>query len=159
MTPTEIIDGAIAELELSHEGGEWLEELTVRVAPYIREWDMSAAYTWGEWPERESCFPDTTNLDIGIDVVAIRRSDGRHIAIQCKSRHLDKSGRGTDINKNEIDKIVGASADTFWSERWIVTNGNNKLSGAATSMTSLHTKPLRYSTYTRTCLMNAAGST
>ena len=123
--------------------GKWLEELTAQVAPHIREWDISDAYPWAEWPERESRFPNTTNLDVGIDVVAIRRSDGQHIAIQCKSRQLDERGRGADISKSETDKFVSTSSGAFWAERWLVTNGDNRLSGNTNSALSMQDKPLK----------------
>ena len=126
----EIINQAIdrvAEGSSQPTGGKWLENLTVDVTPYIREWDLAHAYLWSEWTEREILFPDTTNQDVGIDVVAIRRSDGEHIAIQCKSRQLDEQGQGNPINKGEFDSFASASADNFWAERWIVTNGDNPL--------------------------------
>ena len=66
---------------------------------------------------------------LGIDVVAVRRSDGEHIAIQCKARQLDANGQGDPIHKNEIDKFISTSSTPFWAERWIVTNGANPLSG------------------------------
>ena len=66
-----------------------MEDIAEQVGPLIKEWDISACYLWTKWPERETYFPDTTGQDIGIDAVAIRRSDGEHIAIQCKARKLD----------------------------------------------------------------------
>ena len=124
--------------------GKWLEKLTADVAPHIREWDISAAYPWAEWPERESRFPNTTNLDVGIDVVAIRRSDGQHIAIQCKSRQLDERGRGDDISARETDRFVTASNDNLWAERWIVTNGDNRLTSPSRQVLSMQPdKPLK----------------
>ena len=104
-------------------GGKWLEYLTADIAPYIREWDIDHTYLWGDWPDRH------TDQDIGIDVVGVRRGDGNLIAIQCKSRQLNESGRGDSINKAEIDSFASASSDDFWSERWLVTNGDNPLGG------------------------------
>ena len=108
-------------------GGKWLEYLTADIAPYIREWDIDHTYLWGEWPERH------TDQDIGIDVVGVRRSDGNPIAIQCKSRQLNENGRGDSISKAEIDSFASASSDDSWSERWVVTNGDNPLGGNAMS--------------------------
>ena len=146
MDSPDIIQAAISETvetsKLSTDG-KWLEYLTANVAPHIREWDISEAYTWTEWPERQSRFPGTTNTDVGIDVVARRRSDGEYIAIQCKSRQLDESGRGADISKAETDKFVSASSGPFWSERWLVTNGDNRLSGNTMSALSMQDKPLK----------------
>ena len=72
-------------------------------------------------------FPETTNQDIGIDAVAIRRSDAERIASQCKSRQLDEQGRGDPIAKHEVHKFVSSSSGPFWAERWVVTNGDNSL--------------------------------
>ena len=99
--------------------GRWLEDLTVWIAPHLREWDVARCWTWAEWPEREQRFPGVSGLDIGIDLVAEGRSDGRLIPIQCKARQLNESGRGDDIHKNEIAKFVSAAASDLWGERWL----------------------------------------
>ena len=65
-------------------------------------------------------------------MVAVNR-DGEYVAIQCKSRQLDENGRGDSIDKPEIDSFASASSDDFWSERWIVTNGDNPLGRNAMS--------------------------
>ncbi len=83
----EIIDEAIRTISETNPvstDGEWLEELTVRVALNITEWDLEKCWQWKEWPEREHHGLIAT--DLGIDVVAVRRSDGKYVAIQCKSR-------------------------------------------------------------------------
>ena len=123
--------------------GKWLELLTVKVAPHIREWDIETAYEWGDWQERPRQFQDAGGQDIGIDVVAKRRSDGEYIAIQCKSRQLNEQSRGNDINKGEIDKFTSVSSGSFWAERWLVTNGDNRLSGNAESGLSMQDNPLK----------------
>ena len=141
----EIIAAAIekvAEMSPQQTDGEWLEIITAKAAPHIREWDVSEAYLWAEWPDRESRFPGTTKQDIGIDVVAIRRSDGEYIAIQCKSRQLDEHGRGRNIEKGETDKFVSTSSGAFWAERWLVTNGDNRLSRNTQQALSTLDKPL-----------------
>ena len=125
-----IIEAAIAtvaEAGPQSTGGKWLENLTVAVAPYVREWDIAQTWPWDQWPDRERLSPQTTRQDIGIDVVATRRSDGGYIAIQCKSRQLDEHGQGGSINKGEVDSFASASSEDFWAERWIVTNGDNPL--------------------------------
>ena len=111
--------------------GTWLEDVTIAVGPCIRDWDILKCYSWAEWPERERRFPLGNKKDIGIDVVAIRRSDGGTIAIQCKSHKLDSQGHGAPINKHEIDSFASASSADFWAERWIVTNGDNPLGANA----------------------------
>ena len=142
----EIIEEAIrtvAEMSPVSSDGKWLENLTVKASPHIKEWDIERCYHWSEWPERENRFPGTTHQDVGIDAVGIRRSDGEYIAIQCKSRQLDEHGRGADITKAEIDKFANASAGDFWSERWVVTNGDNRPSGNMLQVVSMHGKPIK----------------
>ena len=123
--------------------GTWLEDLTVQVSPHLNEWDIDECYHWSEWPEREDHFPKTTKQDVGIDAVAIRRGDNQYIAIQCKARQLDERGDGAPIEKGETDKFASASADGFWAERWIVTNGNNPLSNNAQQVLSMTSKPIK----------------
>ena len=122
----------VAEASAQQTGGKWLENLTVDVGPYIKDWNIAECWHWAEWPEREQKKPESTNRDTGIDVVAVNR-DGEYVAIQCKSRQLDENGRGDSINKAEIDSFASASTDDFWSERWIVTNGDNPLGQNALS--------------------------
>ena len=142
----EIIEEAIgitAEMNPQDTDGVWLEDLTVQVGPYIKEWDIDRCYHWSEWPERDAHFPGTNKQDVGIDAVAVRRSDGEHIAIQCKSRKLDEHGSGTPVSKTETDKFVSTSSGEFWAERWVVTNGNNPLSGNTLQALSMTGKPLK----------------
>ena len=123
--------------------GIWLERLIADVASHIKEWDIAECYLWNEWPDREESFPGTTNQDVGIDLVARRRSDGEYIAIQSKARRLDELGRGTDIGKAEVDKFLGPSSGSFWAERWLVTNGDNRLGSNALQGLSMQDKPLK----------------
>ena len=145
-TAQQLIDEAIAitaERSPFETDGLWLEDITAQVGPLIREWDISTCYLWGDWPDREKHFPGITKQDIGIDAVAIRRSDGEHIAIQCKARKLDESGRGDPIPKGEIDKFANPSAADFWAERWLVTNGDNPMGDIATKALLIHSKPIK----------------
>lgn len=147
-TPTaqEIIEAALAkaaEMNSQETDGDWLEVVTVESAPYIKEWDVAECWHWDEWPDRETHFPNTTRQDVGIDAVARRRSDGKHIAIQCKSRQLDDEGRGDSIKSNEVAKFAAASASDVWAERWIVTNGANPLASGAAQSASMHMEPLK----------------
>ncbi|MCY3925984.1 MAG: hypothetical protein OXG52_10845 [bacterium] len=123
--------------------GTWLEELTVGVGPMLADWDVDAAYRWSAWPDREQHFPDSNEWDTGIDLVARRRSDGAHIAIQCKSRRLDEAGRGGDIHKSEFDSFNSDSAGTFWSERWLVSNGSVELSAQAEQTNLKSDRPVK----------------
>ena len=133
----------VAEQSPLSTDGKWLEEITALAGPHIKEWDIEKCYRWSEWPERERRFPNTTKQDVGIDAVAIRRSDGEHIAIQCKSRQLDEHGRGKPIAKSETDKFANASSGSFWAERWIVTNGDNPLNQNTQQVLSMADKPTK----------------
>ena len=133
----------IAEMSPQSTDGIWLEYLTVQVGPVIREWDIDRCYRWADWPEREEHFPNTTKQDVGIDVVAIRRSDGGYIAIQCKSRQLDELGHGAPINKGELDKFIASSASDFWVERWVITIGDTPIGPTALQTPSLRDNPVK----------------
>ena len=133
----------IAEMSPQETDGKWLERLTVEAAPRIREWDIENAWLWVDWPGRASEFPNSTKLDVGIDVVAVRRSDGAHIAIQCKSRKLDADGHGSDIGYAEISKFATAAGSEFWVENWLVTNGANELARGAAQAISMRGKPIK----------------
>ena len=136
--------GIVAEMSPLPTDGTWLEDITVQAGSHIKEWDIEQCYLWSKWPERERHFPQTTNVDIGIDAVAVRRSDGEHIAIQCKSRQLDQHGKGDPIAHNEAAIFASASSDAqFWAERWIVTNGDNQLSGNAEQLYSMSGGPVK----------------
>ena len=124
-------------------GGKWLEELTIIVAPYIKEWDIVKCYAWHDWNDRPDKYSNTTGQDTGIDVVGIRRSDGKHIAIQCKARQLDEQGHGGRISKSELDKFIAMSADDFWVERWLVTNGGVDLSRNIESLPGHRDRPIK----------------
>ena len=116
----------VVEMSSQESDGKWLEEVTVKAATHIKEWDVAECWPWDEWPEREKHFPNSTKQDIGIDVVA-KRKDGEHIAIQCKSRKLDEQGEGRAIGKDELNSFISASVNPFWAELWIVTNGANSM--------------------------------
>ena len=117
----------VKEMNPQQTDGKWLEELTVEVGPEIKEWDIALCYHWRDWPERRNHYPDSTAGDVGIDVVG-ERSNGERIAIQCKSRKLNGDGQGSSISKGEVDKFISTTSTPFWTERWVVTNGDNPLS-------------------------------
>ena len=134
-----IIAHALVKLEANNHldaGGKWLEEITVRAAPHIKDWDIDQCWSWGDWPEREAKFPDNNRQDIGIDAVGVR-SDGEYVAIQCKARQLNENGRGGDIHKGEIDTFIAASTNALWRERWLITNGDNRLGSNAEQLTRM----------------------
>jgi len=116
----EVIEAAIkitAEKSPLSTKGKWLEFITVAAGPYIKEWDIEQCHLWSDWPEREEHFPDTTNVDVGIDVVAVRHSDRRHIDSQGKSHQRDGHGKGESIAKYKTDKFASAWAKfKFWTE-------------------------------------------
>ena len=123
--------------------GKWLEIVTFEAGPQIREWDLDQCYLWAEWPARDEHFPGLTKRDLGIDAVGIRRSDGEHVAIQCKARQLDEHGRGNAIPKHETDTFASTSSGPFWAERWIVTNGDNPVSDNTLQAVSMSGKPVK----------------
>ena len=138
-TPADITEQAIDRLESMRDqqsSGKWLENLTAAVGPYVKEWDVARCWTWTKWPDREAVFPGSTNQDIGIDVVAVRRSDGRRVAIQCKSRRLE-NGVPVAIQKSELDSFANASSNPFWAERWLVVNGEAPFSQQASQALSM----------------------
>ena len=116
----------IAGNSFSQTDGIWLEELTAEVVPHIVDFNVSNSWVWKDWPDRQKHYKNTP--DIGIDVVAERRSDGKFIAIQCKSRKLNSDGRGSNINKRDFDSFLATSTDELWAERWLVVNGAVHLS-------------------------------
>ena len=108
---------ALAEMRPEQSDGKWLEELTVAAGPHLRDWDIAECYSWADWTAWQTVFPGVKPTDIGIDAVGIRRSDGGHIAIQCKARQLDAAGHGGNIHKTELNEFIAASANPFWTER------------------------------------------
>ena len=131
---------AVDDMSPHQTDGAWLEDIAVDAGPHIREWDVAECYRWQDWPHREAELPRTTNQDIGIDVVAVRRSDGAHIAIQCKSRRLNADGKGDAIPKHEVDSFASASSAELWAERWLVTNGDNPVTDNALQSASMDGK-------------------
>ncbi len=123
--------------------GKWLERLTAECAPLLAEWDVGHAWMWDNWPDRETHYPDTP--DIGADVVAQRKNDGKLIAIQCKSRKLDDHGRGADIRKQEFNGFLDFSSPELWAERWLVVIGATNLgTNAAKVLGQNPVKPVKH---------------
>ena len=135
----EIVD----EMSPQATDGIWLEDVVVDAAAHIREWEVEDCWPWSDWPEREVHFSDSTNQDVGIDVVARRRSDGKYIAIQCKARQLDVNKKGADLHKSDMDSFIGVSSGEFWAERWVVTNGDVSLSSQVKQTVAISGKPLK----------------
>ncbi|MCY4067519.1 MAG: DEAD/DEAH box helicase family protein, partial [Acidimicrobiaceae bacterium] len=142
----EVIEAALSEIEAKSSlqtDGIWLEHLIVRVAPFVREWDVSECWRWPDWPNREAVVSASSAVDLGIDVVARRRSDGAWIAIQAKSRQLDCSGHGSPVNARELDSFLAAAADgSIWAERWLVVNGAVALGGHAPGKAAMAAVPV-----------------
>ncbi|MYG94964.1 MAG: hypothetical protein F4138_08335, partial [Acidimicrobiia bacterium] len=144
---TNVLDAALEELRTMSTqptDGLWLEDLTVRAAPLISEWDISDCWSWADWPDREDVLPDAPEQDVGIDAVARRRADGRWIAIQVKSRQLDFDGSGAAVNAGELDKfLAGATNPTIWAERWLVVNGAVPLGGYSSAKVTMSGTPVK----------------
>ena len=125
----------LAAITESPSDGNDLEEVTREFAPKIKELDVSSCYTWANWPDRTRVFPKSTEQDIGIDLIALRRSDGGYVAIQCKSRAVKEDGTSTPIQMEEVAKFDSASQNEHFVERWLVSNtGATLTSNAIQSM-------------------------
>lgn len=142
-TELEDLIAHVDEASRQQTGGAWLEVATRKAGPIVREWDIAKSCLWSEWTGREQQFPGASKRDIGVDVVAVRRSDGGHIAIQCKARQLDERGAGAPISKSEIDSFASTSASSFWAERWIVTNGSVSMGSNAVQLIEMLDKPIK----------------
>ncbi len=132
MSPEDQIEAALKKIQAMSRhttDGKWLEHLTSECALLIAEWDIKYAWSWDEWPDRKKYYRKDT--DLGIDVVALRRSDGEYVAIQCKSRRLSDDGTGPSLTLKELATFMALSADKRWAERWVVTNGNVGISDNA----------------------------
>ena len=142
----DVINQALETLEEAKSettGGKWLERLTAQIAPYVKEWDISHCWTWAEWPDRERLLPETTSQDNGIDAVATDRSNGSFIAIQCKSRQSDETGHGRDIDRPEITSFISESDNNLYAQRWLITNGDNRLNDRAERTNSQLSKKIK----------------
>ncbi len=123
------IAGAIQQIEeisKAPSDGKWLESLTCEVLPLIKRLDVEKCWSWKDWPERLN-FREFDNIAADnhtIDCVALRRSDHKWIAIQCKSRELDEEGKGEDVGLEEISKFLISCLKSIFAECWLVTNGN-----------------------------------
>ncbi|WP_419840576.1 DEAD/DEAH box helicase family protein [Candidatus Poriferisodalis sp.] len=146
--PPDILSEALASLT-SHAreqtDGVWLEHLTAAVAPLISDWNLDGCWRWQDWSEREDVMPEgTPTTDVGIDLVARRRDDGRWVAIQAKARQLDDRGEGAPINSPEMNKFLGAAADkTIWAERWVTVNGDVRLAGHSPGKVAMSGAPVK----------------
>ena len=145
-TAHDVIAQALATLEEGKSEptrGKWLERLTAQMAPYIKDWDISHCWMWAEWPDRERLLPETTSQDNGIDAVAVDRSNGSLIAIQCKSRQLDETGHGRDIDRPDITSFISESDNDLYAQRWLITNGDNRLNDRAERTNSQLSKKIK----------------
>ena len=145
-TPEQIITKCLAKAdEVAHQetDGKWLEGVTALAGEHIREWDLADCELWDEWEDREVFFPGLSKRDVGIDAVGRRRSDGRAVAIQCKSRKLDQQGVGGAIGKDEIDSFASSSSNAHFAERWLVTNGANPATKNAIAIHEVSEKPIK----------------
>lgn len=125
---TTTINNALKEIEENRyrqTEGTWLEKITVECAPLIAAWDVSEAWLWKDWPERQEYYQ--IKKDLGIDVVVRRSSDGKLIAIQCKSRKARKDGKAHSLALEEVSKFLNITNRELWAERWLVSFGNVKI--------------------------------
>ncbi len=72
---------------------------------------------------------------------------------------MDEHGRGGSISKDELDKFISSSADAFWAERWLVTNGDNPISPNIARTPGLREKPIKQVNITNDLLQQQTTST
>ncbi len=142
-----VLKEAASEIETyssDQSDGDWLEEVTVRTLPHIRELDVGDCWSWQDWPDKHEVLPEAPGPDwVGIDAVAQRRSDKRWVAIQVKSRKLDADGVGNPVASGELDKfLAGASNRAVWAERWLIVNGSVDLVGHAPEKVAMSGAPV-----------------
>ena len=143
-----VIDDALATLEKHAQqqtDGRWLEDLTADVAPHVRDWNVDHCWRWEDWPDRGEVMPEgTPAADVGIDLVARRRDDRGWIAIQVKARKLNLQGEGAQVNSDEMNKFLAASANFgVWAERWLVVNGAVLLGGHSPGKVRMSGAPVK----------------
>ncbi|MCY3985158.1 MAG: restriction endonuclease [Roseovarius sp.] len=129
----DVLDAALDEIKKQSSmetDGKWLEHLTVKCGPLIVEWNLETCICWDDWKDEDRPHFLRGVGDCGIDAVGIR-ADNSHVAIQTKSRKLDEQGKGADIAKLEVNKFLAAAHDEFWTEHFLVTNGDVKMASAA----------------------------
>jgi predicted helicase len=141
--------------------GTWLEDLTVRVAALLRDWNVDHCWRWEDWPDRAEVMPEgTPDRDVGIDLVARRRDDGGWIAIQAKSRKLNEWGEGAPVASGELNKFLAAAANTaVWRERWMVVNGAVPLGGYSPGKAQMSGAPVKVQNVAQACADQRAALT
>ncbi len=58
-----VIEDALDELDeyaQQETNGIWLEDMTVRVAPLLRDWNVDHCWRWEDWPDRAEVMPEGT---------------------------------------------------------------------------------------------------
>lgn len=108
----EVLDQLRAQSTSEADKGSKLEELMaqfLRTDPVYAE-QFSDVFLWQEWPGRDG------KHDTGIDLVAVDRLTGAHVAIQCKFY-----APGSTIGKTDIDSFLSASGKEGFAQRIIVS--------------------------------------
>lgn len=159
-----VIEDALEEFDeyaQQETDGTWLEDLTVRVAALLRDWNVDHCWRWEDWPDRAEVMPEgTPDRDVGIDLVARRRDDGGWIAIQAKSRKLNELGEGAPVASGELNKFLAAAANTaVWRERWMVVNGAVPLGGYSPGKAQMSGAPVKVQNVAQACADQRAALT
>lgn len=108
----EVLDELRAQSTSEADKGSKLEQLMaqfLRTDPVYAE-QFSDVFLWQEWPGRDG------KHDTGIDLVAVDRLTGAHVAIQCKFY-----APGSTIGKTDIDSFLSASGKEGFAQRIIVS--------------------------------------
>ena len=57
---------------------------------------------------------------------------------------MNEQGAGAPVSKHEMDSFISASANPFWAERWLVTNGSVPQSPQLKSALSMQDNPVKW---------------
>ena len=108
----EVLDELDGQATSKADKGSKLERLMaqfLRTDPVYAE-QFSDVWLWQDWPDRGG------KHDTGIDIVAVDRLNGGHVAIQCK--FFDPN---STISKPDIDTFLSASGKEGFTQRIIVS--------------------------------------
>ena len=70
-----ILEAALEEIEKNSSApsdGNWLEELTVKVGPMLREWDLSSCVGSKYWEDKQKYFPEHHATVVSFDIIGHR---------------------------------------------------------------------------------------
>ena len=108
--------------------GKWLEGATVEAAKEIQAWELEDAWKFEDRPDELKMLDEVRGADPSIDCVGLKHGGG-WVAIQCKSVHEEVGKAPRMLPTDQIERFKRRTEDGgIWAERWVITNGNAKLS-------------------------------